>query len=121
MSCWPLGTLFNAKLMYHMFLSLVIIVWCILQKVYCALQDLYAVSQQVAAGTHGILETALAQGRAVAASAESLGEAEEELSVEKLSNAALVASSVLSTHGAAEVTKLLEGCLDRCYDRVELP
>ena len=47
----------------------------------------------MAVGIHGVLETALAQGRAVANTVGSLGEAEEGLSVEKLSNAALMASS----------------------------
>lgn len=74
------------------------------------LQDLYANGQQMASGIQDLLETALTEGRAVApdgdaGSTEAEGE-EQELSVESLSNAALLASSVLATHGTAEVMPL---------------
>jgi hypothetical protein len=67
----------------------------------------------MAAGIQALLETALTEGRAVAGSladseyGEAVGEAEEDTSVGKLSNAAMLASSILATHGAAEVKFLL--------------
>ena len=78
------------------------------------LQDLYANGQQMASGIQDLLETALTEGRAVATSPAPDGDAgpteaegkEEELSVESLSNAALLASSVLATHSTAEVMPL---------------
>lgn len=80
------------------------------------LQELYANSQQVAAGIQSLLETALTEGRAVAASpapagdsesGEGVGDAEDELTVGRMSNAAMLASSILATHGAAEVAHTL--------------
>ena len=75
------------------------------------MQDMYANSQQMASGIQGLLGTALTEGRAIVASPalvadpehDEVGEEEEELSVGRLSNAALLASSILATHGAAEV------------------
>lgn len=67
----------------------------------------------MAAGIQALLETALTEGRAVAGSladseyGEAVGEAEEDTSVGKLSNAAMLASSILATHGVAEVKFLL--------------
>ena len=67
----------------------------------------------MAAGIQALLETALTEGRAVAGSlaesgyGEAVGEAEEDMSVGRLSNAAMLASSILATHGVAEVNFLL--------------
>ena len=63
----------------------------------------------MAAGIQALLETALTEGRAVAGNladsdyGEAVGEAEEEMSVARLSDAAMLASSILATHGVAEV------------------
>ncbi|KAL0021594.1 hypothetical protein WJX79_001497 [Trebouxia sp. C0005] len=79
------------------------------------LLELYANSQQMAAGIQALLETALTEGRAVAGSladsdyGEAVGEAEEETSVARLSNAAMLASSILATHGVAEVPERSQG------------
>lgn len=76
-------------------------------------QELYANSQQMAPGIQALLEMALTEGRAVAGSladsqnGEAVGEGEEDTSVGKLSNAAMLASSILATHGVAEVSFLL--------------
>lgn len=70
----------------------------------------------MAAGIQSLLETALTEGRAVAASpapagdsepGEGVDDAEDELTVGRMSNAAMLASSILATHGAAEVTHTL--------------
>ena len=82
-------------------------------------QDLYASSQQTASGIGELLETALTQGRAVpkpskqgsspdsgtAGQDDDSAEEEDELTVARLSNAAVLASSILATHGHAEVTQ----------------
>ena len=68
-----------------------------------ASQDLYANNQQMASGIHNVLESALSQGRAVVTALNLADEEEHEMSIEGLSNAALLASSILATHGAAEV------------------
>ena len=83
---------------------------------WAVLQDLYASSQQMASGIGDLLETALSQGRAIptsskqgtrsdSAAAGQDAEEEDELVVLRLSNAALLASSILATHGQAEVTR----------------
>ena len=74
---------------------------CKCTRTYVALQDLYANNQQMAHGIHDVLESALSQGRAVSAAL--ADDKTHEMSVEGLSNAALLASSILATHGAAEV------------------
>ena len=91
-------------------------------KVLCwaVLQDLYASSQQMTSGIGELLETALSQGRAVPKSSKQGGrpdsavagqdhdsddEEEDEMMVARLSNAAALASSILATHGHAEVTQ----------------
>ena len=67
----------------------------------------------MAAGIQALLETALTAGRAVAGSVadseynEGVGKGEEDTSVARLSNAAMLASSILATHGVAEVNFLL--------------
>ena len=67
----------------------------------------------MAAGIQALLETTLTEGRAVAGSLadseyrEAVGEGEEDTSVGRLSNAAMLASSILATHGVAEVSFLL--------------
>ena len=67
----------------------------------------------MAADIQALLETALTEGRAVAGSladseyGEAVGEGEEDTSVARLSNAAMLASSILATHGVAEVNLLL--------------
>ncbi len=67
----------------------------------------------MAAGIQALLETALTEGRAVAGSladseyGEADGEGEEDTSVGRLSNAAMLASSILATHGVAEVHSML--------------
>ncbi|DBA75355.1 TPA: hypothetical protein ACH3X1_010624 [Trebouxia sp. C0004] len=79
------------------------------------LLELYANSQQSAAGIQALLETALTEGRAVTGSladseyGEAVGEGDEDMSVGKLSNAAMLASSILATHGAAEVSERNQG------------
>lgn len=70
----------------------------------------------MASGIGDLLETALSQGRAIptsskqgtrpsSAAAGQDAEEEDELVVLRLSNAALLASSILATHGQAEVTR----------------
>ncbi len=67
----------------------------------------------MAAGIQALLETALTEGRAVAGSLadseynEAVGEGEEDTSVGRLSNAAMLASSILATHGVPEVHFML--------------
>lgn len=93
----------------------------LLSNVFCwaVLQDLYASSQQMASGIGELLETALSQGRALpkpskqgsspdsaaAGQDDDSAEVEDELVVARLSNAAVLASSILATHGHAEVTQ----------------
>ena len=82
------------------------------------MQDLYANSQQMASGIYSLLETALSEGRAIHQRPEQGGDADaatdaqgteqdEDIddgrTVARLSNAALLASSILATHGNAEV------------------
>ena len=77
-------------------------------SIFHGMQDLYANSQQSAAGIQDMLETALNEGRAVGNNVHATGEAQEgeqELTVEQLSNAAMLASAILASHGPAEVTK----------------
>ncbi|KAL3134029.1 hypothetical protein ABBQ32_008463 [Trebouxia sp. C0010 RCD-2024] len=85
------------------------------------LLDLYASSQQMASGIGDLLDMALSQGRALPKPSqqgnspspstdqddgEGNGDDEEdELVVARLSNAALLASSILATHGHAEVAE----------------
>ena len=73
----------------------------------------------MASGISELLETALSQGRAVpkhsrqgsspdsaaAGQDDDSDEEEDELVVARLSNAAILASSILATHGHAEVTQ----------------
>ena len=76
------------------------------------MQDLYASSQQSAAGVQALLETALNEGRAIAsrpAPAEEEEEGQAELTVEQLSNAAVLASSILASHGPSEVAAANSG------------
>lgn len=76
------------------------------------LQDLYANSQQFAPGVQALLEAALNEGRAFASTPASLVSATEQtedeqqaqLTVDQLSNAATLASSILASHGPFEVT-----------------
>ena len=76
-----------------------------------AVQNLYASNSQLAAGVHTLLESALAEGRAVAnsrdSSSTSTGQAEEEeLTVDQLSNSALLASAILASQDTPQVCAL---------------
>ena len=80
------------------------------------LQDLYANSQQMASGINSLLEDALSQGRAVSKrpdqgsspdapnASQDEQEEEDDLTTAGLSNAALLASSILAAHGNSEVS-----------------
>lgn len=72
------------------------------------MQDLYASSSQLAAGVQGLLESALTEGRAVVSSPDALEGVqaeEEELTVDQLSNSALLASAILASQSTSEVSE----------------
>lgn len=86
------------------------------------MQDMYANSQQSASGVQALLEAALNEGRALAnspatpAGAEDQAEEEQEaeLTIDQLSNAAALASSILASHGSAEVSAAALSACSTC-------